>query len=225
MKYTSLFLDLDNTLLDFAKAEEWAVTETLKSFSLPYSKETVKLYSDINRSYWQSFERGEIPKTDIFEGRFKTLLSDLGQERDIKLLSDSYCQNLAFTYFKVDDCDEVLTYLKKKGYRLYATTNGFAFTQYNRIEKSGVGKYFDKIFVSEDIGSQKPEKAYFDACINAIEEKDRSKILVVGDSQSSDILGGINAGLDTCWFNNENIEPKYKSTYEISSLSELKNIL
>lgn len=225
MKYTSLFLDLDNTLLDFSKSEEWAIVKTLKGFDLPCGSETVKLYSDINLSYWKRFERGEIPKSYIFEGRFETLLSVLNADRDIKAISDFYRENLAYTYFKIENCDEVLNYLKQKGYKLYATTNGFACTQYNRIEKSGIGAYMDKIFVSEDLGAQKPDKAYFDACINAIEEKDRSKILVVGDSQSSDILGGINAGLDTCWFNTDNAEPKYKSTYEISSLSELKNIL
>ncbi len=225
MRYTSLFLDLDNTLLDFYKAEQMAIIKTLTKFELPNDRETQKLYSDINRSYWQSFERGEIPKNAIFEGRFKTLLSTLNEERDVKLISEFYCKSLSEGYYKMDGADDVLTYLKAKGYKLYATTNGFAFTQYNRIEKSGLGKYFDKIFVSEDLRFQKPEKEYFEACISQISEKDRTKILVVGDSQSSDILGGINAELDTCWFNLENESQKYKSNYEIKHLKELKDIL
>lgn len=225
MKYTSLFLDLDNTLLDFNKAEKMAAEVTLSEFNLPSDQKTISLYSDINRSFWQSFERGEIPKNAIFEGRFKTLLSILKEERDIKAVSEFYCKSLSLAYFKMDGADEVLTYLKNKGYKLYATTNGFAFTQYNRIEKSGLGKYFDKIFVSEDMKAQKPEKEYFEACIQNIPEKDTKRILVIGDSQSSDILGGINAGLDTCWFNADNAEPKYKTDYVIKNLIELKNIL
>ena len=225
MKYTSLFLDLDNTLLDFHKAEEMAIRKTLTEFNLPSDQKTVKLYSDINRSFWQSFERGEIPKNAIFEGRFKTLLSVLNEEREVEAISQIYCKSLSEGYYKMDGADDVLAYLKDKGYKLYATTNGFAFTQYNRIEKSGLGKYFDKIFVSEDVGFQKPEREYFETCISKIPEKDKTKILVVGDSQSSDILGGINAGLDTCWFNLDGDTPKYKSEYEIGHLKELKNIL
>ncbi len=225
MDYTTLFLDLDNTLLDFKKAEKMAIVEVLKAFNLPFDKKTAELYSHINLSFWKSFERGEIPKSAIFEGRFKTLLSILKAERDTKALSDSYVENLSNGYYKVDGADEVLSYLKEKGYRLYATTNGFAFTQYKRIENSGLKPYFDGIFVSEELNAQKPEREYFDACINGIEEKNRSKILIVGDSQSSDILGGINSGIDTCWFNIDNEKPKYSSKFEISSLTELKSIL
>lgn len=225
MEYTSLFLDLDNTLLDFYKAEAEAVRLVLDEFSLPSDQKTVKLYSEINRSYWEQFERGEIPKNAIFEGRFKTLLSVLGEERNTAAISDSYCKKLAQGYFKIEGAEEILAYLKNRGYKLYATTNGFSFTQYNRIEKSGLAPFFDKVFISEDAGFQKPEKEYFDYCIANIEEKDRSKILIVGDSQSSDILGGINAGIDTCWFNQDFTVAKYKSKYEISNLNELKNIL
>lgn len=225
MKYSTLFLDLDNTLLDFHKEEQMAIRKTLTEFKLPSDLKTVKLYSEINRSFWQSFERGEIPKNAIFEGRFKTLLSILNEKRDVESISQFYLKSLGEGYCKMDGADDVLTYLKAKGYKLYATTNGFAFTQYNRIEKSGLGKYFDKVFVSEDVGFQKPEKEYFETCILKIPEKDKAKILVIGDSQSSDILGGINSGLDTCWFNSDGDTPKYKSKYEINHLAELKNIL
>lgn len=225
MKYTSLFLDLDNTLLDFYKAEEMAICKVLKKYDLPYDEKTVKLYSDINRSYWEQFERGEIPKETIFEGRFKTLLSVLDEDRDYSSIAKDYMYELSCGYYKMDGADEVLTYLKDKGYKLYATTNGFKFTQENRIKKSGLEKYFDKVFISEEAGFQKPEREYFDYCIENIYEKDRSKILIVGDSQSSDILGGINAGIDTCWFNVDLKSAKYKSKYEISDLYQLKNIL
>lgn len=225
MEYTTLFLDLDNTLLDFSKSEEWAITKTLEEFSLPADSETVRLYSQINCSYWKRFEKGEIPKNAIFEGRFKTLLSVLNREGDTKLISEFYCKCLSTAYFKVEGADEVLTYLKNKGYKLYATTNGFAFTQKNRIKNSGLYKYFDAVFISEDLNAQKPEKEYFEACIRGIPEKDKAKILIVGDSQSSDILGGINVSIDTCWFKHKGETAKYYSKYTIENLKELTEIL
>lgn len=225
MKYTSLFLDIDNTLLDFKKAEAAAAGSVLKEFSLPHDDETVRLYSRINMSFWERFERGEIPKTEIFEGRFKELLSVLGCQGDAAAISRKYGENLAKGYFRMDGALEILEYLKERGYKLYATTNGFAFTQYNRIKKSGLEPFFDNIFISEEAGFQKPEKGYFDYCIDNISEKDRKKILIVGDSQSSDILGGINAGIDTCWFNTGSLTAKYPSNYEIKQLSELRYIV
>lgn len=223
--YTSLFLDVDNTLLDFYAAEDFAVRKVLKAHSLPFDDATVKLYSGINQSYWERFERGEIPKSDIFEGRFKTLLKTLNAEGDTAVIAKEYCCYLSEGYFKVEGAIEILEYLKGKGYKLYATTNGLAFTQFKRIKNSGIEPFFDKIFVSEEAGHQKPEKEYFDYVIDNIPEKDKSKMLIVGDSQSSDILGGVNSGIDTCWFNFQNAAPKYKSKYEIKKLSALKEIL
>lgn len=223
--YTSLFLDLDNTLLDFYKAEAVAVKKVLEQYSLPSDEKAVKTYSDINRDYWEKFERGEIPKSAIFEGRFKTLLEVFNEERNTADISRDYCANLSEGYFKMDGADEILTYLKDKGYCLYATTNGLASTQFKRIKNSGLEPYFDKIFISEDAGHQKPEKEYFDYVIKNIPEKDKTKMLIVGDSQSSDILGGINSGIDTCWFNPDNSAAKYESLFEIHNLYELKNLL
>lgn len=223
--YTSLFLDIDNTLLDFTKAEAVAVRKVLKSHSLPSDDSTVKAYSEINRGYWERFERGEIPKSDIFEGRFKTLLEYLGETRDTAAISKDYCANLSEGYFKVEYAEETLEYLKNKGYHLYATTNGLSSTQFKRIKNSGIEPYFDRVFVSEEIGHQKPEKEYFDYVIANIPEKDKSKMLIVGDSQSSDILGGINCGIDTCWYNPSHQSPKFDSKFTISSLLELKELL
>ncbi|MBR4123039.1 MAG: YjjG family noncanonical pyrimidine nucleotidase [Clostridia bacterium] len=224
-KYTSLFLDLDNTLLDFNMAEKVAVEKVLQSYGLPHDEKAVKTYSDINRNYWERFERGEIEKSEIFEGRFKTFLSVYNLEADTAAISKDYCLNLSEGYFKIDGAIEILEYLKEKGYKLYATTNGLSLTQFKRIENSGLKPYFDKIFVSEQAGHQKPEKEYFDYVIDNIEEKDRSKMLIIGDSQSSDILGGINSSIDTCWFNPSCFLSKYKSNFEIASLYDIKKIL
>lgn len=225
IKYTSLFLDLDDTLLDFGKAEAFAVAKVLKNNGLPYDGETVKTYSQINKSFWESFERGEIKKEQIFPGRFKKLFEVINCNGNPEEITKEYSLTLSEGYFTVDGAFDLLDYLKAKNYRLYATTNGLSTTQYRRIKGSGLSKYFDAVFISEDAGCQKPDKAYFDYAISKIPEKDKSKILIVGDSQSSDILGGQNADIDTCWYNPNGNDKKYPSKYEIKSLSELKEIL
>ncbi len=225
MKYSSLFLDLDNTLLDFNMAEKVAVKKVLEKHNLPHDDFAIKTYSQINRSFWERFERGEIRKSEIFEGRFKTFCETFNKKGDTATLSKEYVQFLSEGYYTVDGAFEILDYLKEKGYKLYATTNGLSTTQYRRIKESGLEPYFDKVFVSEDANHQKPEKEYFNFVLKNIPEKDKSKILVIGDSQSSDILGAINSGFDSCWYNLEKIEPKYQSTYEITCLKQLKDIL
>lgn len=225
MKYTSLFLDLDNTILDFTMAEKVAIKNVLLHHNLPCDDETIKLYSNINKSYWERFERGEIPKSAIFEGRFKTFLETLNLKGDTSKISLDYFYALSQGYFKVEGALDLLKYLKEKKYKLYATTNGLAKTQFNRIKNSGIQPYFDAVFVSEEVNHQKPEKEYFDYVIAHIPENDRTKMLVIGDSMSSDILGGINSGIDTCWFNPKNASPKYTPTYSVTQLKELKTIL
>ena len=147
MKYTTLFLDLDNTLLDFNMAEAEAIKKVLRDYSLPYDSQTIKTYSEINASFWKRFEKGEIPKDAIFEGRFKKLLEVLGEKRDEKAISKDYCQNLSEGYFTVNGAIEILEFLKNKGYFLCATTNGFSFTQFKRIKNSGLEPFFNKIFI------------------------------------------------------------------------------
>lgn len=225
MKYSSLFFDLDNTLLDFNKAERVAVKKVLIEHNLPHDHKAIKLYHEINKGYWERFEKGEIPKEEIFEGRFKSFLENYGLNGDTAIISKEYCRNLSEGYFTVDGAIEILSFLKDKGYKIYATTNGLSMTQFNRIKNSGLEPYFDSVFVSEVIGFQKPEKEYFDHVIKNIPEKNKDKILIIGDSMSSDILGGINSNIDTCWFNPDLNSPKYTTNYEISTLFELKTIL
>lgn len=225
MKYTTVFFDLDNTLLDFSAGEACAVAQVLKENGLPHDGDTVKLYSRINKSYWERFESGEISKSEIFESRFKTLLEQLGKDGDCAKISSEYGLNLSLQHQTVVGAKEILVFLRNNGLRVYATTNGIAATQYRRIKESGLEPLFDGVFVSEAAGCQKPEKEYFDFVIANTPEKDRRRILIVGDSQSSDILGGINAGIDTCWYNPHGQVAKYPSKFEIKTLSELKNYI
>ncbi len=225
MCYTTLFLDLDNTLLDFNKAEYFAAKRLFEKHNLPCDDQAIKTYSKINLSFWKKFERGEIARTDIFENRFIEFCNFYGKCADSKIMAKEYFDFLSQGYYTVNGVFEILDYLKSKNYKLYATTNGVALTQYRRIKESGLEPYFDKIFISEETGYQKPSKEYFQYVIANIPEKNTDKILIIGDSQSSDILGGLNSGIDTCWYNPENEEPKYFSKYQITNLEQLKNIL
>ncbi len=224
-KYTTLYLDLDNTLLDFYAAERQAISSLLELHNIPFGEKEIKLYSGINQSYWEMFERGEIEKQEIFAGRFKTFLETVNRKGDPEKMAKDYFGLLSEGCQLMEGAKDILDYLKSKGYILCATTNGVASTQYKRIKNSGLHPYFDYVFVSETTGRQKPEKEYFDYVLEHSPEKDKEKILIIGDSMSSDILGGINSGLDTCWFNPDGTDAKYPVQYEINDLSELKNIL
>ncbi len=224
-KYTSIFFDLDDTLLDFKAAERSAVTKVLAAHSLPHDDLSVKTYSEINQSYWERFERGEIEKGEIFAGRFRTFLDWCKKEGNPEQIAKDYFFALSCEHQTIDGAHEILKLLQKRGYKIYATTNGLCTTQFKRIRESGLEPLFDGVFVSEEANAQKPEKEYFDFVIEKTPEKNRTKILVIGDSLSSDILGGINSGLDTCWFNPHSKDSDLSITYRISTLSELEDIL
>ncbi|MBE6732948.1 MAG: noncanonical pyrimidine nucleotidase, YjjG family [Ruminococcaceae bacterium] len=224
-QYTTIYFDLDNTLLDFSKSEYNAIRKLLSIHNLPVSDEIAEVYSKINQTFWEAFERGDIKKEEIFAGRFKKLLEHLGEERDAEVMAKDYFKCLSEGHDLIDGAEEILNRLKTQGYKLYATTNGVASTQYRRIKESGLEPLFDGIFVSEKIGHQKPSREYFDCVLQGTPEKDKSKILIIGDSQSSDILGGVNSGIDTCWYNPKGLKATYFSKYEISALCELEKIL
>ncbi len=225
-KYTTLYFDIDNTLLDFYASEDYAIRQVFKEFGLPCSDCTVKLYSEINKKYWQKFERNEMTKEQILVARFAETIEKLGFEKNPEEINARYFNMLGNCSFVIDGAKEILSCLKEKGYIICATTNGVAQTQFNRIEKSGLKEFFSGgIFVSEKTGHQKPEKEYYDYVLNNTEEKDKSKILVIGDSMTSDIKGGINFGVDTCWYNAYGEEKLYEPTYKIKKLCELNKIL
>lgn len=224
-KYSVIFFDLDNTLLDFYASEKNAIRTVLKMHGLPDGEHEAQIYSEINLSYWKAYERGEIQREDIFENRFKTFLERLGLEGDTAKISADYFVCLSNGHDLMEGAVEILEWLKNKGISVYATTNGITLTQYKRIRDAGIEDFFAGVFVSEEVGAQKPSRAYFDHVLRNIPDVKKENILIVGDSMSSDILGGINAGIDTCWLASEDAEGAYSPNYRISVLSELKAIV
>lgn len=227
MKYNTLLFDADETLLDFHSAEQNALKITFSTHSITPSDELLSTFSRVNSTLWKRFENKEIDKSYIINSRFKDTLAlfsmpyspDMGLEK-------AYQTALALGHDLIDHAEEVCGKLFAH-FDMYIITNGLCTTQTKRLSDCGLMKYFKAFFVSEQIGAQKPSPEYFDKVISSIGAKDRQKILVIGDSCSSDINGGIAAGLDTCWFNPKGLPMTAvsKPTYEISDLRELYAIL
>lgn len=226
--YDWIFFDADGTLLDFAAAEQHGLEQTFRQFGYPFDEAIRKRYMEINHGLWKDFERGRITKDDVLNQRFFRLFQEIGVVRgeNDKAFEEAYQNALANGADVTEGAEEVLSYLKGK-YSLYVATNGVASTQYRRLKLSGLERYFDGIFVSEEIGFQKPQKEYFSACFARIPGIIPERTLIVGDSLTSDMAGGLAAGIATCWFHGENEknEEQLPITMEIRRLTELKLIL
>lgn len=199
MKYECVLLDADMTLFDFDAAEKKALRAVFGAFGLEFSERAAELYHEINRELWGRFERGEIPKNTIGETRFGKLAERLNVRADGNALNARYMEELVRGDDLLPGAREFLEQLRGK-FRLFLVTNGTSRVQRARLASSGIGVFFEDVFVSEDAGSQKPQKEYFDYVFARIGENKRAKSVVVGDSLASDILGANNAGIDGVWY-------------------------
>ena len=166
----TVFLDLDDTILDFQKSERVAIRKTFEILGVPHSPEVIERYIEINVSLWQALERGELTREGVLHGRFERLFSELKMVRSPEETQELYQSLLAKEYDFLPGGRELLVDFKRDGkYRLYMATNGIPEVQIPRIRDSGVGEYFSGIFISEEIGYAKPDKRFFDKCTEMIE--------------------------------------------------------
>ena len=221
----TIFFDLDDTLLDFTENEHVALCDTLLHFGIADTPENIERYIDINRACWQRLERGEWTREEVLVGRFRELYTELGIDGDPQKTQRYYENRLSMEGSYIDGAERLLSSLREK-YRLYAVTNGTAKVQSGRIAITGVDKYLDGIFISEHIGHDKPQVEYFDAVFKVIGGK-RENAIIVGDSLTSDIRGGINAGIRTVYYNPKGLLNKtgIHPDYEIGSFDELLCLL
>lgn len=222
----TVFLDLDDTLFDFHKAEAVALSGMLNELGITPTEERLIRYSEINKLQWQKLERGEATREQVLIDRFRLFFLEFGIRCDAERARAIYERRLGIGHYFIDGAEELLEALYGK-YRLYLASNGTAKVQKGRIESSGIEKYFEEIFVSQNIGHNKPSKEFFDFCFSKIDGFKRGEAIIVGDSLSSDILGGINAGIKTCLFNprKKEITGSVIPDYEITSLDELPKLL
>lgn len=225
MKYEILFLDLDDTILDFHKAERVALGKTLAHFGLDSTDTVCARYSQINQAHWKMLERGDHPG-QVLVGRFEALFREFGLPVDPARCARTYEGFLAVGHYFLPGAEAALEALSRK-YRLFLASNGTTHVQAGRLDSAGIRPFFEGIFISQEIGANKPSPLYFERCFAKIPGFDPAKTLIVGDSLSSDILGGRNAGISTCWVNPAHApkDPAIPADYEIESLAGLEALL
>ena len=220
-----LFLDLDDTILDFHRAERIALAATLRCFGVEPEECVLQRYHVINRWHWEQLEKGLMTREQVLTGRYAVLFRELGKAVDPKACTAVYERHLASGHFFLPGAEEAVKRLSQK-YRLYLASNGTATVQHGRLRSADLYRYFEGIFISQELGANKPSKAFFDACFGRIPDFDPQRAVMVGDSLTSDILGGKNAGLPTVWVN-----PGHKPhtdivpDYEIESIAQLETLL
>lgn len=221
-----VLMDLDDTLLDFHSSEAWALKNALSSLGIEPNEKIVARYSEINDSLWKKLEQGKITRARLLTERFEILFSDFGVDCSAHDAWKAYESYLSKTHFFVPQAKELLEDIYKD-YELYIVSNGTASVQHGRIECSKISKYFKDIFISQEIGINKPQKEFFDYCFGRIPNFSNDKAIIVGDSLTSDIKGGNNALIKTCWFNPNKKERTVNVNidYEITNLLQLKEIL
>ena len=221
-----LFLDLDDTILDFHKAERIAISKTFQAFGLEPTEAVLDRYHVINRQHWERLEKGELTREQVLQGRFEVLFLEMGRRADAAAIARTYEHNLSIGHYFLPGAREALDALGKHC-RLYLASNGTASVQQGRLTSAGLYPVFEKVFVSQELGFNKPSIEFFNACTRQIPGYDPQKAMMVGDSLTSDIQGGINAGMATCWVNPTHApgRPDIRPDYEIGALSELEGLL
>ncbi len=222
----TILWDIDGTLMDFKASEKKAIKAAFADFDIYITDEETALYSGINDKCWKMYEKGEIARKDVFTRRFYELFEITGFSCDVEKLNDIYLTYLGEKYVLYPETLSVLSSLKGR-VRQYIVTNGHVKPQTMKIKDSGLSDIVDGVFISDAVGCPKPEKGFFDYCFDKIGNVVPENTIIIGDSLTSDMKGGNNAGIITCWFNPEGAENKTgaKIDFEIKSITEIYKIL
>lgn len=226
MPYRTLLLDADGTLLDFDRSEAEAICRTLQHYQLPDTDEWISAYHQINDAMWKQLERGELAKSDLRWMRFSKLLEHFQVCGDPYAMADTYIEELSSKAYLLPGALDACQVLSKVC-RLYIITNGIATVQKRRLASIPLATLIDKSYISEELGFEKPDIRYFRAVAEDIVDFDPTTTLVVGDSLTSDMAGGIGAGLDTCWINPKGapIPAHLPITFSIPSMKDLPDLI
>ena len=221
-----VLLDIDNTLIDFNECARHSIIEIFNDFHLPYCDNVFETFINENIKIWKRLENGEITKSYLRANRWNIILEKLNIVADGHLIEELFEKGIAESAYEVQGAKELLEYLSKK-HQLCVVSNGFRAVQENRLNISGFRKYFNKMFFSEDIGVSKPQKEFFDYCFDSLDHPPKEEVILIGDSISADISGGINYKIQTIWFNknNETCPDNIKPTHIVGALAEIEDII
>jgi YjjG family noncanonical pyrimidine nucleotidase len=226
MKYKTILFDADGTLFDFLHSEASAIRKTMTTFNIEPDDEKVNTYSVINDGLWKMLERGEIEKKVLLYRRFELFCEHYGFECDAKEMARTYMNELSENAYLYEGAEDLCKSLSSQ-FDLYIVTNGVEFIQKRRFAKSGLAPYFKGVFISGVIGYEKPAVEYFETVAKEIPSFDKSRAIIVGDSLSSDIKGGIAYGIDTLWYNPQSkpLPSEMQITSVVHSFNEIYSFL
>lgn len=220
-----ILIDVDNTLLDFEKSSQLALIRTCEDFDMPYGDRLLEVFLKVNDAMWRQIQDGELTKAQLWERRFNAVFSELGINADGVLFETEFHNHIQTCAATVDGAVDALKYLHSK-YAVYTASNASYKQQRMRLELAGMLQYIDKMFVSEHLGVQKPNVAFFEKCFEQLTFSSEETVMI-GDDLHADMLGASAYNLHTCWYNPKHLpnDENISIDIEISDLSELKFIL
>lgn len=225
VRYDYVLLDADNTLWDFDQAEFDALEETLRAYGYPRTKENHRRYQRVNRRLWEAFEQGELKQEEVLALRFQEFLKEMGEVGNPYAMNTFYMRQLAEKSRLFPRAEEFCQRLASFC-TLALVTNGVSVVQRSRLERSPLSSLFSYVFVSTEMGSQKPSREFFEIVFQGMSIEDPSRVVLMGDSLSSDILGGNNAGVDTIWYNPKKLPGgDIKPRWEVSDFTEAEALI
>ncbi len=226
--YKYLLWDIDDTLIDFKSSEKTALKVCFKQFGVDLTDEDIKIYSEINHNYWELLAQEKIEKSTMLIRRFEDFIQQLSLNKiDCEAMNNLYQVALGDYAIMIEDAHEVCSQFRKTK-KQYAVTNGTAVAQNKKLHKTGLVELFDGIFISDEVGYEKPDVRFFQYAFNKIAGFKHEEAIIIGDSLSSDMVGANNAGIDCCWFNpkgNINENTYIQIDYEIKELKEIFEIV
>lgn len=226
MKRLTLLIDADDTVLDFKNSERDAIIALCEKYSIENKEDVADKFQQINRRMWDMFELGQITREGIFYSRFEELFAFYGIEgKDVIEVGDTYRENMAHSRRIIKGARAFLRRMSEC-HDLYCITNGITRTQKMRMKSSGLGKFFKKLYISQEIDLSKPSKEFFEYVLADIGKTDLQDVYIIGDSLTSDIQGGINSGIKTILFNRENKQIKdIRPDYQVKNYIQLQKLI
>lgn len=221
-----ILIDIDNTLLDFNRGSEASMMKCMAHFGLPVPEGMYATFKRVNDGLWHRIEKGELTKDELHRIRWGLVFEELGIDFDGVTFEAEFLETLKYSSVPVDGAFELLKYLGGK-YKVFAASNAPSVQQRSRLKNCGMLEYFDGLFISEEVGHPKPSAAFFDACFEKLGGVGKDEVVMIGDSLTADIYGGIEYGLSTIWFNfdRRDVPADLEDTKVVWSLSEIGEIV